>query len=413
MSLSTNDRSYLRDLASQVAAIAAEPIHEERRRMWRNHNDLKPERPMVLVSPEGSWEELLPQSEMSIEETFWRGCEWWLRHVLYRAEHLRDDNPIEPIIEIAPHRAVVGWGMDVRMKATTTARGAAAYDPVLNDPADYTKLTQPHLIVDHDEKRRTWDAMQDVFGDILTPRWKRSPGVNTSLVNLLCYWRGLENVMLDMIERPDWLHEVFSFMVDATHVLLDELESSGDLEVMDSNDYAGSGGVCYTNELPAPDYSGTPRCIDTWGFAESQEYTLVSAKMYEEFGLRYQAPLLERFGLNCYGCCEDVTDKLDLILDMVPRLRRLSISPWTDIEVAAEKLEDRCIFSWKPNPTCVVDPYDADRTRLEIRDTLEKTRGCVMEMILKDTHTCGHKPERMSEWVRIASEECDRFASQN
>jgi hypothetical protein len=76
MSVSTNDRSYRRDPASYVAAIAAEPIHEERRRMWRNHNDLKPERPMVLVFPEGSWEELLPQSEMRIEETFWRVCEW-------------------------------------------------------------------------------------------------------------------------------------------------------------------------------------------------------------------------------------------------------------------------------------------------------------------------------------------------
>ena len=77
---------------------------------------------------------------------------------------------------------------------------------------------------------------------------------------------------------------------------------------------------------------------------------------------------------------------------------------------AAQKLGDRHVFSWKPNPNCVVDPYDADWTRREIRQTLEITRGCVVEMILKDTHTCGNRPERMSECARIASEEVENLS---
>jgi hypothetical protein len=41
-----------------------------------------------------------------------------------------------------------------------------------------------------------------------------------------------------------------------------------------------------------------------------------------------------------------------------------------------------------------------------VRHTLEVTQanGCVLEMILKDTHTVEHHPERMDEWTRIARE---------
>jgi len=54
--------------------------------------------------------------------------------------------------------------------------------------------------------------------------------------------------------------------------------------------------------------------------------------------------------------------------------------------------------------------WDPDAVRRGIRDFLERTRGCVVEMILKDTHTCRHQPRRMWDWVRIATEEAEAFA---
>ena len=408
MPLSPTDRSYLRDLATRVAEIAADPYNDERRQWWFRHNDLSPVRPMVLVFPEGSWEELLPQSTMRLEDPFWRRQEWYLRHKIYRWEHLRDDNVIEPSIEVGPPRGATGWGVQTGMRPSGLSRGASAYNPAFRSPEDFAMMQRPRFEVDRATKREIEEQMGDVFGDIIQFRWKRSPGIDTSLVGHVCHLRGLQQVMMDMVDRPEWLHEVFTFLTDNTQRLLDELEASGELELMDGEDYPGSGGTCYTHDLPAPDFGGTVRLKDVWGFAESQEYTLVSPRMYDEFGLRYQAPLVARYGLNCCGCCEDITDKLDLIIERIPRLRRISISPWTDVAVAAEKLQDRHIFSWKPNPTCVVNPYDPARTRAEIRRTLEITRGCVMEMILKDTHTCNHHPERMSEWVKIAQEEAER-----
>ena len=86
-----------------------------------------------------------------------------------------------------------------------------------------------------------------------------------------------------------------------------------------------------------------------WGFAESQETVGVSPHMFAEFVFPYQLPILERFGLNCYGCCEPL-DTRRRIVEKTPRLRRVSVSAWANVERMAEKLGDRYIFSWKPSP---------------------------------------------------------------
>ena len=82
------------------------------------------------------------------------------------------------------------------------------------------------------------------------------------------------------------------------------------------------------------------------------------------------------------------------------------------MDLCAEKLKRNAIFSWKPNPAHLVGAFDEDRVRPYIRHTIEAagSHGCVLEIILKDTHTCEHRPERFDRWVAIAREEIDRRA---
>jgi hypothetical protein len=123
--------------------------------------------------------------------------------------------------------------------------------------------------------------------------------------------------------------------------------------------------------------------------------------MHEEFSLQYERPLLARFGLNGYGCCEDLTHKLDRVFT-IPNLRRISISPFANVDACAEKLGGRYIFSWKPNPSHIVGGFDEDFIRQYVGHTLEAARGCVLEIILKDTHTCEHDPSRFTRWAHVA-----------
>jgi hypothetical protein len=68
--------------------------------------------------------------------------------------------------------------------------------------------------------------------------------------------------------------------------------------------------------------------------------------MVDEFILPYQMQILEKFGLNYYGCCEAMDYKFDII-KKIHNLRKVSVSPFTNVKIAAEKLEDRYIAEWK------------------------------------------------------------------
>ncbi len=61
------------------------------------------------------------------------------------------------------------------------------------------------------------------------------------------------------------------------------------------------------------------------------------------------------------------------------------------------------IFSWKPHPAHLVGDFNEEMLRGYLSHTLELARehGNVLEIILKDTHTCEHHPERFDRWSQI------------
>ena len=75
-------------------------------------------------------------------------------------------------------------------------------------------------------------------------------------------------------------------------------------------------------------------------------------------------------------------------------------------------LEDKYIFSMKPNPAALAVPEpDTGIIRRGLRENLEKTRGCIVEIIMKDNHTLAHRPENAVAWCRIAKEEAERIGA--
>ena len=408
--IGTKDRQILRDLAKRVQAIAALPIMAQRRAMWKRHNALERVRPMVLIFPEGSWRELQPELALKCEGGHARAIEDNLRGRILYHEQLHDDTVIEA--EWVVRKAVrdTGWGIERSWIESTQHKGAGAYDPVIKSPADLKKLRFPAVIHDEDATRREYEAMQELLGDILEVKLKGIAHVSFHLMALYCLWRGLEPVMWDMCENPAMLHDAMAFLEQGHRRLVQQYQDLNLLSLNNDGTYHSSGGVGYTDELPRPGFDPERiRPCDMWASAEAQEMAVVGPEMHEEFVLQYERRLLGPFGLNGYGCCEDLTQKLDDVLT-VPRMRRISISPFvTDLDACAEKLGNRCIFSWKPHPSHLVGGFDAGHVRAYIQRTLDATKGCVIEMILKDTHTCENHPERFTQWSAIARELAERY----
>jgi hypothetical protein len=410
LSISSEDRTRLRDLAKRVAEIAALPVQAERRRLWFHQNRLERTRPLILVFPEGGERELLPPSILRCEGEAARRIEYPLRRRIYFFEHLHDDKPVER--EWVVHKVVhnSGWGLEPRWIASDDPTGAKKFDPVLRGPEDLKKLRRPRIEYDPDATERDLAEAEELLGDILDVRLKGVDRVHFHPMRLLSDRRDLGALMMDMAANPGFVHDAMAILEDGYRGMVDQYVEQDLLDLNNDATYTCSGGVGYTDELPQPDFDGEHvRPCDMWTFAEAQELALVSPEMHEEFALQYERRLLEPFGLTTYGCCEDLTRKLDSVL-AVPNMRRISISPFADVEACADRLEDKCILSWKPHPSYLVGEFHPDKVRTYLRRALDTTRGCVMEMVLKDTHTCEHHPERFTIWTDIAQELAREYA---
>jgi hypothetical protein len=410
---SPNEIRIVRDLARRVADIAALPEQAEKAELWARHNDLEATRPMVLVFPEGSWSELTADWQYACEHPLARRCEHDLRVRLYCWENLRDDNVIEPRMNCSIAIRSTGYGLQAARTPSDADKGAYHIDPVLVEESDIEKIRVPEVTVDWERTRRDQTQLEELLDGILDVQAAVGWGghIGWAPLDQLASWRGIDQLYLDLIERPDWVHEVMGRLLACRLAEIEALEAQGALVLNNRNHYNGSGGVSYTHQLPADDYAGGPaRCRDLWAMATAQIFSEVSPAMHEEFALTYERQFLERFGLANYGCCEPLHHKLDAVLK-IRNLRRVSISPWADIDRSAEKLGNRYVFSWKPNPAIIASTtWQPDRVRAELRDFCERTRGCVTDIIMKDTHTCNHEPHRLHDWVRIAMETAREFA---
>jgi len=399
-----HDRIILRALAVRVAEIAALPTMEEKRVLWKRHNSLQPVRPLVLLFPEGAWGEMLPESVLQCEDAEARGIEWGLRAKIYGFEHFQSDNVVENTIIVQKVIRNSGWGLDAQHHASTTARGAWAFSPVIASAADLLKMRIPEISVDEQATAEQLAKMQELFGDILDVQLRGITHISFHLMSQYTQLRGLEEVMVDMYEEPEMLHDAMAFLEAGHHAIVKQYQNLNLLSLNNDDTYHSSGGVGYTDELPAADFN--PACIrpcDMWSSAEAQEMAQVSPEQHAEFILPYEKRLLAPFGLNGYGCCEDLTRKLDDVFT-IPNIRRISISPWSDVDLCAEKLKGDYIFSWKPHPAHLVGDFDPAQITDYIAHTVAVARAnsCVLEMILKDTHTCDFHPERFDIWSKIA-----------
>jgi len=404
--ISAGERTILRDLALQVAHLAARPEEQEKAGRWMAMNDLEKVRPLIFCDPENGWNEIITQDQIRCKAPLLRVLEMHLRKEIHWGSVFRDDRVIESIFNVPYHYSETGYGLQEIVHSGGQGGSFKYEHPVRDYEADFPLLHPSEISVDYEMTEKVKVLAEELFGDILKVRvkglWWWTLGMTWDFIKL----RGLENLMTDMLLYPDQVHRMMAFLRDATLHKLNFLEEHGLLSLNTGGSYVGSGGYGWTSQLPGEvDAPGRVSTEHMWGFCESQETVGVSPEMFGEFILPYQLPIMERFGLNCYGCCEPLDIRWDLIKD-IPRLRRVSVSPWADINRMADQLSGNFVYSRKPSPTPLADPNpDWEQIRKELREFFKVTRDCRVEVIMKDNHTLGRRPENASTWCRIAMEE--------
>ena len=413
MSTVEQERSVVRDLAKRLAGIAALPIHKEKAELWRRLNRLDPVRPTVWLQmlEDSAWPDTGIKDTLECTDPFYRRQEQLLRRLIYQWEHQAADMVFDGVIHVPIAVHDTGFGIEVKSENPDHWFGASRYLASIVTEEDLGKIKTPQITVDWEETERRYQHHCDLYGDILSVEKIGRHDFWFSIFDTFIQWRGLEQAFLDMVDRPEWVHRVMQRMTDGHAAELDALEQQGGLGPNNGNVRVGSQGLGFTDELPQPDFDGHVRIKDLWGHASTQIFADVSPTMHEEFALRYEAQLLNRFGLSSYGCCEPLHRKVGIIRKHLPKLRIISMSPWVDVEMGAAAVGKDLIFAYKPNPAIMAgDTWDTDAVRADLRSVLEKTRGCAVAILMKDLHTCNGHPERMSDWARTAVELAEEFA---
>ena len=404
-----HDKSVLRELGRRKAEIAAAPVNQERRRLWTKLNRLASERPMIWIF-EIPWHEMDVDGELALrcESPFCQGLETRLRREIYQWDHMQGDMVVGPAVTVAPALHDTGFGLSEQADIARTDPASSVvslrYHVQIKDERDIDKIQMPEITLDAEAWDRNLALISEIF-DGVTPVEKIGiQGTSIAPWDLLVRLTGVDEVLMDMSVRPDYVHKLMDRMTQAYVRKLDQYEALNLLAL--NNDRWLGGGYQFTDELPQPDWDPSRiRTVDMWGRTMSQIFSAVSPAMHEEFALQYECRWLSRFGLTYYGCCEPLDRKMGILRKNVPNLRKVSMSPWIDLDVAAEGVGTDFVFSFKPNPAVLaVDNWDPDYVRTDLGAILEPLRGLHVEFIMKDISTVRYEPQRLWEWAQIASE---------
>jgi len=195
------------------------------------------------------------------------------------------------------------------------------------------------------------------------------------------------------------MHKLVSKLTD---IFLDKIRQYDELGLFDGDAYYIHSTSALTNDLhPSQEHV---RAKDVWGRGLAQIFASVSPEMHDEFDIKYMIKAMEPFGLVYYGCCEPLDNKIH-ILEQIPNLRKISITPWADIDLATEIIQNRYVVSAKPNPSVLASPIlDKDNVKKELSRIVNacKRNGCSCDIVLKDITTVCNRPQNLFEWEQIA-----------
>jgi hypothetical protein len=406
------DVLILRELAKEYAVIANKPVQNLRRDLWRKQNSFHGTYPLIYIRA-FAFDEFFNNSSLKCEDSFLRSYEYYFHMMRYR-DNINDDYIIEPWVNVdAVYDPAIElrWGVSVQMGEKPAEHGAAAFNPEICEEEDLKNLVEPSHKINETATKERLDKLGDAFNGILDINLNRGSmftmwtgDISTDLGKL----RGMEQIMWDAYDRPEWLHKLLSFMRDGILKAQDETEKAGDFSFNNHQNQA----MPYTEGLPDPqlNFFGVKR-ENLWCYMASQEFTTFSPEMFNEFLLQYQIPILEKYGMNAYGCCEDLTNKISY-LKKIPNLRRIAVTPFSNIKKCAEQIGKDYILSWRPSPSLMVSRgLDEDYVRGFMRENFEvfKENENYFDITLKDVETVNHNPLTINRWVEIVREEIAKF----
>lgn len=219
--------------------------------------------------------------------------------------------------------------------------------PLLQDKAALENLSVPKFYTSGlmPQVHCFYDQAQMILGDrmkVVFPTWARGPLCTAMQL------RGMDNLLLDMLEDPDFVHRLMRFVTDCRKSWL-----------VDRARFLGQPiqrGLLFNDEVGVP---------------------LINPSLYREFVLPYEVELAQfHGGIFYWHSCGNTTPFLEAIQEL-PGLELFHVGPNTDLEQAALRM--------KPNIALEICLQDT-------RDIYDATEEQMLAKLERIVELCGERP---------------------
>ncbi|MRM88256.1 hypothetical protein EAI28_07765 [Faecalicatena contorta] len=407
-----NDVKILRTLAAQYAQIAFSDHQKDMYELHASVNDLHPERPIVLMN-ELPWSELNYDGSLTLlcQDEDFRMLEDELRKTLFQWKHFPADMLVKPYLSVEKKIHSTGMGLTVQEERLSSDPDndivSHKYKEQIRDMHDIDRLHPPVIRYDQEKTLRIFYKIAEAVGDIIPVKITGSDtGYMLGLItwDIIAQYMDIDTLLYNLIDEPEFMHALVSRLTD---IFTETIRQYEDLNLLnpDSAYVHCSCAASKTLRDGIGDYEHIT-AGNVWGRGLAQIFSNVSPQMHDEFEIQYAKEALAPFGFVYYGCCEPLDTKIEL-LRQIPNLRKISISPWADVNAAAEKIGRDYVLSAKPSPTNVISAAsNPDLIRSELSEILRacERNHCPAEILLKDISTVGHRLDHLITWERIAME---------
>ena len=405
--MNTTDKKIVQELALRYMALATDDRQQKMNARMKATNDLKIVRPPLLMD-EIQWGQMNFDGSLTClcEDPRARRVEARLRQGIFRREHLQADTLLEPFWRVRMRLESTGSGLP-RPKGETLYSGkntgiaSHSFEDLLEDEAILETLHMPTFTLRPDIDAENMEFYTELFGDTMPVYLTGHNYFTFAPWDDIAFLRGIEPILMDMYDRPEYLHRIMQHYVSVFEAEADFVEAHMPVDTT----------VTDMHCTPAMVSGLAPSGLKaTWYRGTAQAFSVVSPQMFEEFEINYIRPLAERFGYSYYGCCEPLHDRMDAV-KKIANLRKIGVSPWADVETSAEQIGGAYVMARKPNPAHVAVRTDPIVIRKEIEETVKACGkyGCPLEFVLKDISTISNRPENLIEWAKTASEVLDAY----
>jgi len=405
------DREILRPLARQIAEMAADPSQAERKARYKALNRREVVQPVVLIH-ELPWNQLNYDGSLTLQcqDPLLRNVENQMRRTIFQWKHFQGDMIVFPTWEVKKHVSVGRISPAIQEEILDADHGnnivSHHYIDQLADESSLDLIKTPEIRVDEEGTKREVAAISEAIGDILpvveTGCWN---GRFFSPWDELSMTRGVEPILTDLVERPEYLLDMVEKYTNCALEVLDTLEKQQLLSGNPTTYIHWTAGLC--DDLPGDTTGGVTR-KNIWGRGMAQMFSAVSPRMHDEFEIEFAKRYFQGFSRVYYGCCEPLDNKIDIVRK-IPNVTKISITPWANVDAAADKIGGDFVMAWKPNPAMVATPtLNEDALRKEVSQALAAARRnhTPIEVTLKDISSVHYNVENIVRWHKIVMEMC-------